>query len=78
MWDRPIQRGGVGLSKAATVRLIGVLWAGLTLGVFEAQAEEVYRWIDSRGVVHLTNVPSDSPLSRNISWAARAGPATAS
>jgi soluble lytic murein transglycosylase len=59
MRDRPIQRGGVGLSKAVTVRLIGALWAGLTLGAFQAQAEEVYRWIDSRGVVHLTNVPSN-------------------
>jgi len=64
LWDRPFQRGGVGLSKAATVRRIGALWAGLTLGVFQAQAEEVYRWIDSRGVVHLTNVPSDSHFQK--------------
>ncbi len=59
-----IQRGGVGLSKAGTVRAIGVLFAALTLAAFQAQAEEVYRWIDSRGVVHLTNVPSDSNFTK--------------
>lgn len=47
------------MSKAGTARLFVVLWAGLTFGAPEARSEEVYRWIDSRGVVHLTNVPAD-------------------
>jgi soluble lytic murein transglycosylase-like protein len=59
MRDRPQGRGGVRLSKTRTARLIVAFWAGLTACVAEARAEEVYRWIDSRGVVNLTNVPAD-------------------
>jgi soluble lytic murein transglycosylase-like protein len=47
------------LSKAGTARLVVALWIGFSACVPTAHAEEVYRWIDSRGVVHLTNVPSD-------------------
>ena len=47
------------MSKAGTARLVVALWIGCSVGVPEARAEEVYRWIDSRGVVHLTNVPAD-------------------
>ena len=47
------------MSKAGTARLVVALWIGFSVCVPRAHAEEVYRWIDSRGVVHLTNVPSD-------------------
>jgi soluble lytic murein transglycosylase-like protein len=47
------------LSKAGTARLVVALWMGFSVCVPKARAEEVYRWIDTRGVVHLTNVPSD-------------------
>ena len=47
------------MSKAGTARLVVALWIGCFVCVPTARAEEVYRWIDSRGVVHLTNVPSD-------------------
>ena len=47
------------MSKAGTARLVVALWIGFFACVPTAHAEEVYRWIDSRGVVHLTNVPSD-------------------
>lgn len=47
------------MAKAGTARLVVALWIGISVCVPEAGAEEVYRWIDSRGVVHLTNVPSD-------------------
>ena len=48
------------MSKARTIGLLGALLAGLLLSGSVAHAEEVYRWIDSRGVVHLTNVPSNT------------------
>ena len=47
------------MSKAGTARLVVALWIGCSVCVAKARAEEVYRWIDTRGVVHLTNVPSD-------------------
>ena len=39
-------------------RTIGL--AALLLAVAPARAEQVYRFIDDRGVVHLTNVPADT------------------
>ena len=66
MRDRLRGRGGVGLSKARTAQLIIAFWAGLAACVTEAQAEEVYRWIDSRGVVHLTNVPADRHFEKYL------------
>ena len=48
------------MSKAGTARLVVALWIGsFCVCALGASAEEVYRWIDTRGVVHLTNVPSD-------------------
>jgi soluble lytic murein transglycosylase-like protein len=48
----------VGLSKARIARLVVALATGVAFAG-QAGAEQVYRWIDSRGVVHLTNAPSD-------------------
>ena len=47
------------MSKAGTARLVVALWIACSVCVPEARAEEIYRWVDSRGVVHLTNVPAD-------------------
>ncbi len=47
------------MPKSRTARLVVAFWTGLTVCAAGAQAEEMYRWIDSRGVVHLTNVPAD-------------------
>ncbi len=57
--DRAQDAGGVGLSKGGTARLVVALWIVCSVSATQARAEQVYRWIDSRGVVHLTNAPAD-------------------
>lgn len=52
------------MSAARIARLRAVLVAALVLSGPTARAEEVYKYVDDRGVVHLSNVPNDRRFAK--------------